>query len=407
MAEKTKTDILQNAFSEFNTLAPRYIAASLGTQFKNNRDFYQVFGWESNISSSLLYSIYKAHGIAKAVNDTPVTTTWRYYPTVKGSSSFETSMGLLNKRIKLFDTLKKADRLSGVSFYSIIVLNIKNQSYKSKLRSFQMKNLTSVSVYADHEVQIIPYLDEKTKSRYGIKAYKIGMVEVHPSRVIHVAENSDNGVQGQSRLAPIYNQLMDMWKISGSTAELYYISASLLLNAKAMDGFKVNKGDATELQDGLLEVVNKMKGFLITNGFEVENIAPDITSPKDSWDVMEKFISSTSAIPRRVLFGSEMGELASTQDQSTYYERIESRQTNHVTPNIINTFIDKCMVFSDLEFSDYDVTWQKLSALSEKDVSEAVRFYATSLKSLNDSLLGDSPIAIAVQEKMLELIKGN
>ena len=177
------------------------------------------------------------------------------------------------------------------------------------------------------------------------------------------------------------------------------------MNAKAIDGFKVNRSDGEALQDSLLEVVNKMKGFIITNGFDIQNIAPDITSPKDSWEVYEKFISSASGIPRRILFGSEMGELASTQDQTTYYERIESRQINHITPNIIDAVMDKLMKYSELGIQSYTVTWKQLSALNEKEVSESVQKYADSIKKLNEA--GEySDVVEAMTQKMIELIKG-
>lgn len=407
MTDEKELVVSQNTIDEFNAVLPRYMSAVIGTQFKNNRDYYQVFGWERNLTARLCYSLYKSHGIAKAVNDTPINTTWRYYPQIMSKNTTWTEeFSALNRRIKIIDKMKKADRLSGVGFYSIMVLDIKGQSYSSRLRSFKVANLTSISVYSDWEVDIVWNFDEKTGIKTGIKFYKIGQFSVHPSRVIHVAENPDDTYMGQSRIAPIYNQLYDMWKISGSTAELYYINASLLLNAKALDGFKVNKADGKALEESLLRVVNKMKGFVISNGFDITNIAPKITSPKDSWDVMEKFISSTSGIARRILFGSEMGELASTQDQITYYERIESRQTNHVTPNIIDAVIDKLNKYSDLGIVNYEVVWKQLSALSDKDVSESVEKYATSIKRLYESESNRSDVTDAIADKILELIKG-
>ena len=404
MDNENQLVISKNTIDQFNAILPRYMSAVIGTQFRNHRDYYQVFGWERTITARLCYALYKSHGIAKAVNDTPVNTTWRYFPQIKSSNAkFMENLNAINSRMKILDAMKKADRLSGVGFYSIIVFDIKGQKYSSKLRSFKLQNLKSLSVYSDWEVEIVMKRDSNGVA-YDIDYYQIGQYKVHPSRVVHVCESPDNNILGQSRIAPIYNQLYDMWKISGSTSELYYITASLLLNAKAMDGFKVNKSDGAELQDSLLEVVNKMKGFIITNGFEIDNIAPKITSPKDSWDVMEKFISAESGIPRRILFGSEMGELASTQDQITYYERIESRQINHVTPNISNAVLDKLIRFSDMPFAKYEVVWKQLSALNEKEISESIEKYANSLSKIAELNIND--VTGAISEKMIELIRG-
>ena len=203
--------ISQNTINELESVLPRFMASQIGTQFRNHRDYYQVFGWERNITSRLCYALYKSHGIAKAVNDVPVNTTWRYYPQITSTNTtFQENITALNKRIKLLDSMKKADRLSGVGFYSIMVLNIKNQSYKTQLRSFQLRNLTSISVYSDWEVDVKYKLDSKTGVKTGVEYYIIGQYEVHPSRVIHIAEDSDNKLFGQSRIAPIYYNLYDM-----------------------------------------------------------------------------------------------------------------------------------------------------------------------------------------------------
>jgi uncharacterized protein len=404
--EKEKDIVLKNMLSELNDIVPRYMASIVGTQFKNNRDMYQVFGWERVITSTHLYAMYKTNGLARAVNDTPVDTTWRYFPTITGNTAFNKELTALNKRLKLLNALKKADRLAGIGTYSIIVLNIAGQDISTPLKRFKLSQLKKLDVYADHEVGLENSIDKDGVRRYGIKNYRIGEANIHPSRVIHIAENSEDGICGQSRLYPVYNQLMDMWKITGSTAELYYITASLLLTAKAIDGFKVRRADATELQDSLLEVVNKMKGFLITSGFEIENIAPPITSPKDSFDVHEKFISSTSRIPRRILFGSEMGQLASSQDQTNYYEHIESRQRNYINTEVIGKLIDRIMIFSDLPTSDFEVSWHKLSALSDKEVAESIKEYSYSLKYMSESgvQIPDETTAL-IFEKINEMIR--
>jgi hypothetical protein len=303
--------ITENLLSELNQLIPSFVSSMMGKQFKNHRDFYTVFGWESMLYAALMTSLYENHGIARAVNNTPVNTTWRTNPTISSSStSFNTELLSLNKRLNLFKVMKDVDRVSGIGNYGLIVLRVAGQKLDTPLHKFKIENLKKLSVYKQSDVTI-NYNTEKDKDgnlyEYSIKDYTIGTATVHPSRVIHVAENSIDGIIGESRLSIIYNQLNDMWKISGSSAEQFYISASLLLNAKAMDGFKIKKTDGEALQDSLYELINKMKGFLITNGFEIDNIAPDIVSPKDSWEVHEKFISSTSGIARRILFGSEIG----------------------------------------------------------------------------------------------------
>jgi len=385
MAEK-KNVIVENLISDLERLAPSYMSTLLGMQFKNHRDFYTVFGWERFVRANMLTALYNNHGIARAVNNTPVITTWRTYPTISSTNTlFNTDLVRLNERVKIYKAMKDVDRVSGIGTFGLIVLRVAGQKLSSPLKPFKIKNLRELSVYQESDVEIFydELLNGKDTYTYNINHYKIGTSDIHPSRVLHVAENSLDGITGESRLSIIYNQLMDLWKVSGSSAEQFYISASLLLNAKAMDGFKIKKADGEKLQDSLYELVNKMKGFLVTSGFDIKNIAPPIASPKDSWEVLEKFVSATTGIPRRLIFGSEMGQLASTQDQTTYYERIASRQINYVSDEIIKKLLDKIMAFAtDFATAPYTVTWQKLSALSDKEVSEAVEKYAISVNKM-------------------------
>ena len=406
MTEK-KTDPVENLVSELERLMPAYVGSYIGTQFRSHRNLYQVFGWEEFILPTALYSMYKVNGIAAAVNDTPVNTAWRYYPQISsGNKPFEKALETLSEKYDLFETLKKADRLSGVSTYSIIVLKVNGQSYESKLRKFKMNRFAGFEVYHEAEVSLVEHIDEKNNVSYGIKYYRVGQHKIHPSRVIHVAEDSDDGVHGKSRLLPAYNQLHDMWKISGSTAELYYLNASLLLNAKAMEGYKVKKKDGEELQETLYELVNKMKGFMVTNGFEIDNIAPKITSPKDSWEVFEKILSATSGIPRRILFGSEMGQLASSQDSNNYFDRVESRQNNYINKYLIRAVIDKLMIYSDIPTAEYEITWRRLSSLSDKDIAESVSRYADAIKTLVEAgIEGYEDAVKLVMEKIKQILR--
>jgi len=409
--KNTPDQITQNLIGELESMLPSYMAAMTGMQFKNHRDFYTIFGWERRVTSAMCSALYNYHGIARAVNDTPVDTTWRYKPQITSTDGFAKQIDTLDRRIRLYNALQTADRVSGIGQFGIIVLGIRGQSYEKPLRKFKLDDLVKLEVFQDAEVSLeMEAAEQKSKEQantpryyYGIKYYKIGITRIHPSRVIHIAENSVDGIYGHSRLLPIYNQLHDMWKISGSSAEQFYISASLLLSAQGIDGFKIKAADGVALQEKLLELVNRMKGFLVSNGFEIKNIAPDIVSPKDSWEVMEKFISATSRIPRRILFGSEMGQLASTQDQNNYYERIESRQKNYVTECIINVLFDKLIAFSDLEKTTYSITWHKLSSLTDKEVAESVKEYGTAYKYLSEVGVDGAALA-AIAGKIQEMI---
>ncbi len=409
-AKKDDFQSVNNLVSELDRMLPNFMASLTGMQFKSHRDFYTIFGWERQVSATLCRALYENHGIAKVANDVPIDTTWRNLPKItSGSTDFDSKLTTLNNRIDLFGAMKNVDRISGIGRYGIMVLGIAGQSYESALKKFKLDQLKKIDVYQESEINLDVEQkkgkDGKTESYYSIKNYVIGGKRVHPSRIIHVAENSLDGIFGQSRLIPIYNQLHDMWKISGSSAEQFYMSASLLLSAQGRKDYRIKEADGTALKEKLLELVNRAKGFLVSNGFDIKNIAPDIVSPKDSWEVHEKFISASRRIPRRILFGSEMGQLASSQDQSNYYEHIESRQKNYVNPKIIRPVIEVLLAYSDLNATAYEVAWDKLSSLTDKEVAISYHQYADSIKKLKEAGVDDSDLYEITIAKMKELIK--
>lgn len=394
---------------QLDRMMPSVLASLSGMQFKAHRDLYTIFGWERQLTAILCSALYATHGIAIVANDVPIDTTWRNDPKITSNSAeFDKKIKLLNNRINLFGKLHDVDRISGIGRYGIMILGIAGQEYKNKLENFKLDELQKIDVYQESEVNLEieqKKSEDKVTAHYSIRYYNIAGEKIHPSRVIHIAEKSLDGIFGRSRLIPIYNQLQDMWKVSGSTAEQFYMSASLLLSAQGREGYKIDETDGTKLQEKLLELVNRFKGFLVSNGFDIKNISPKIVSPKDSWEVQKEFICASRRIPKRILFGSEAGQLASTQDQANYYEQIEARQTNYVSKKVISPLIELLIAYSDLNSTTYEILWDKLSSLTEKEVAESCNQYADTLKKLAEAGVTDADIVQVTLDKMKKIIK--
>ena len=76
--------------------------------------------------------------------------------------------------------------------------------------------------------------DKTTSPRYGLpKSYSVLMednsgsssknTKIHWSRVLHIADNRlSSEVYGEPRMKPVYNNLLNVRKISGGSAEMFW-----------------------------------------------------------------------------------------------------------------------------------------------------------------------------------------
>lgn len=66
--------------------------------------------------------------------------------------------------------------------------------------------------------------------------------------------------------------------------------------------------------------------------------------------------------------GSERGELASSQDDASWNDRLRAYQRDYITPHIIVKFIDRMIAIGVLpEPSGYSIEWPDLDSLTDKD----------------------------------------
>jgi len=117
-------------------------------------------------------------------------------------------------------------------------------------------------------------------------------------------------------------------------------------------------------------------------------------NPSDAADLYFTLIAAGSAIPKRLLFGSETGERASSEDAKTYLGMISERQTQHAEPRILRPFVDRMIDIAVLPRpkNGYEVVWPTLFEESERDQAEANKLRADAAKSLTP--MGGDPIEL-------------
>ena len=322
----------------------------------------------------------------------------------------------------IWDYLKRADKLAGIGHYGIIVLGIQDgkkldepaQGFKDsegsdrqesvyvtnqeengkangkKSVKTRLNKLLYISVFDESCISDVTYETNSNSPRYRKpKTYTIDFgvqndsssntsigrtqqsIKVHWSRVVHICEGSDSSeVIGTPRQRPVWNNLLNLQKIYGGDAEGFWKNCVMRLF------FETNPnlgGDVTVDNDALRDAVwnmeNGLQRWMSLTGMSAKTVAPAVVDPRNHIDIQIEAICIKIGVPKRIFIGSERGELASGQDDSTWNDRVRSRQRNYIIPRLIVPFIDRLIQLQVLPEPDegYRVVWPDPETLKPQE----------------------------------------
>lgn len=397
------------------------IAARLGKSYAGARDLYVALGYKTTPRLEDYLAKYYRQDIARAIIDAPVRACWRQPPVITESdekqTDFEKAWIELTEKRRIFHYLSRADRLASIGSYSVLLMGFDDGgNFETEVKS--AKGLLYLMPYGQGVATIDKY-DEDTKSeRFGLpQMYKIQMStvgtvslskRVHHSRVIHVAEDClESDVEGIPRLKSVLNRLEDLDKVAGGSAEMFW------RGALPGYGFKLDK-DATggvqnedALTDEIEEYMHGLKRYIRLKGMSVENLEMQVADPSNHAAILIDLIACAIRMPKRILLGSERGELASSQDERAWADRIEERRTEHCEAKILRPFVDRLVetgVLTKHSEEGYSVKWSDLRAPSDKEIAEIGETRSKSIKNYVDSTGADEIVPPEIfYEKILGL----
>jgi hypothetical protein len=192
---------------------------------------------------------------------------------------------------------------------------------------------------------------------------------VHWTRVIHVADNTGSSeVFGVPRMRPVLNRLLDLRKLYGGSAEMYWRGAfpGISLETHPQLGTEVDV-DQESIKDTMEAYMNGLQRYLNPIGMTAKTLAPQVVDPTSQINVQIEAICIKLGIPKRVFMGSERGELASSQDDAAWNDRLRARQKFYVTPKIIVPFVDRLIAAGVLPepAEGYCVYWPDLTSQTQ------------------------------------------
>lgn len=417
MADKQKSEDVKQRLNEgveFNrSLLMRVVANSVlqsrasygNTQtFDGARDVYTALGYPAidKIKYSDFLNKYKRQDIAAAIIDKPVYGAWKKRPVVRADdvndTKFEESFDKLAKELRLFDVFQRVDKLAGIGQYAVLYVGVKDGA-SSQAQPLGRGDVLYVQPYGQDNAPIDSLVTDRTSQRfampdkYGLRTVKFvgGVVEasayteekIDASRVIHVADNIlENNIYGMSRLEKVYNRLLNLELVVGGSAEMFWQGAFPGLAFSVKDNFDLTPQDKSDLEDEIQKYVHQLERYMKLQGLDVETLSSQVADPSSHVDVSLKMISIATGIPKRILEGSERGELASSQDTKAWNEYLDNRRKTFCEPSIMRPTIDKFIEVGALEEpkGGYVIEWPDLDTVSDKDKAEVGKIRGETLR---------------------------
>jgi hypothetical protein len=390
---------LQTLASELVTRAS--IAAKLGQQYSGKRDLYEALGYKTTLIYSDYLTQYCRQDIAKAIIDKPCKGTWKGDILIRenkddNETALEKAWTDLVDVLHLKDKFQRVDRLAGLGKYGILLLGLSDvRTTEDWIKPVSSSKLKYVKPFGEGTAIIQTYESDTSNERFGMPLiYSISIqdavngtssvISVHYSRIIHIVDDIlESEIEGFPRLEPVFNRLMDIEKIVGGDGEMFWRNARPGFAGKLDDNFQITPAAKKDINDQIEEYDHNLKRILINTGLDLKPLSQPVHDPKNHVDVQIQMISAQTSIPKRVLTGSERGELSSSQDADEWKTFLQDRRESHAEIRILRPFIDRMIEFKILpkpSTGKYVIQWSDLFAMSEKERTEIGKNRSTAIK---------------------------
>lgn len=396
------------------------LARQMGQQsYGGARDITEALGYLQNIKYIDYYSRYVRQDIAKAIIDRPVDATWNGPLELDEASASETPLEEAWKELEEKHSLKnkfsRIDKLTGIGCYGVLLLgldDVPDAEGFAKPVSSGKKQLRYVKPFSENSAQISEFEINPNNPRFGLPTYyQITITEsskgsassitavnsitvrVHYSRVLHIVDDIiESEIYGTPRLEVVFNRLMDLEKIIGGDAEMFWRGARPGYAGKLDKDVQATTEFQEDLKKQVDEFEHNLRRLLVIEGVELKELAQQIADPSKHVEVSIQMISAVTGIPKRILMGSERGELSSAQDSDEWSKLIFGRRGDHAEPHIVRKFVDRMIELQILPKPEkkYTIKWADLFALSEADRVKTGLLRATAIRDYSANPMSEA-----------------
>lgn len=331
------------------------ISNLVGRMFHGQRDLYAVFGYNRVPLYQESWQRYRRQDIASRVIDAPVNALWSNPPIV--SSTDDTWNKAWNDIVinhSLWSAIARADKMAGLGNYSVLLVGL-NGGKKLDIPAMPMEGAKVIYLqpYDYGCTSIVEIEADSSKPRFGKpRLYQITPTRlqqpkpaampavpsftIHYSRLVHIAENClSDEIFGNPRIERVWNLLDDLLKVCGGTAETFWLTANRGMQVDVDKEMDLSPDDETALSEEIEEYINQLRRVIRTRGVKITNLGSETPDPKGIFDMIMCLMAGATGIPKRILLGSEAGQLASGEDRNNWAERIEERRKDFGEPVVL------------------------------------------------------------------------
>jgi hypothetical protein len=398
------------------------LSHALGSTHQGERDIEAVLGYKAHLTYQDFKHAYLRYDLAQRLVNAYPEDTWAQFPTVREDdeeahdTQFEQDWKTLVKRLDLQTQLPLADVQANLGHYSILLIGLRNQPNLS-LPAEPVHGVNDVMFlqrYSEEFVTIEAFGTDASRPDYqrpvkyllhtGVTPsdllrrpnYGVQGTLVDASRVIHIPGEYrlDDDIYGLPVLEAVYNKLVDLLKVVGGSAEMFWRDAKRRITITQQDGFRVDPDVREQMKEDVENFQHGLKDFLGLEGYQVQALAGTVANPREHFNILIQSIAGTCRYPQRVLLGTEEGKLAGVKDDSRYLSRVGSRQVRYAEPTLLRALIDRLIQFGALRIRvpDYTVDWGALHTLSEAERAAIAKDWAAAFTAYAGPGMADSVV---------------
>ena len=428
MSEQNGTTLTPEIMQTIATTVARSMYGGMfGTSHQGLRDYYSVLGYPLQPTYEQYYDWATRDSLGRRLIRNLPQHTWQYPPIIRDTEEvdapetpFMQAWEALVTRFQLWRLFERVDKQALIGNYAILFLGLRgarDPSQEVDARTRTMEDLLYLRPYSQRHVRIQAYESDVQNPRYGLpRLYRLQKgdapqrvgdessadipiitTDIHASRVIHVAEDViEDDIFATPRLAGTYQRLIDILKIAGGSAEMFWRHAKREIAISAQDGFRFEGDDKQRFEQQVQEFTHQLRDYLFLHGMDVQALAPGVQSPLEHFQVQASLIAADWQVPQRLLFGSERGELASTQDIRNYVSVISGRQVHFAQPSVIESFILRMVQYGILPEPAMPLVydWPDLYSLGEEEQAKIAADWSTAIQRYDqaDTMSGGSVV---------------
>ncbi len=400
------------------------LAFRAGLQFGGKRDLYDIYGYILQPTFVDYLGRYARQDIAGRIVDAPAQAVWRNPPEIKASLQFKTIWDKLVKKNSIWNNLERTDRLAGIGAYSTMLIGF-DDAGSLETPAIGAKEILYLQPYGQTSADVLELNGDQKSPRYNLpEMYMLKVadpthvlgtpnavakkgasrkdVKVHYSRILHVAESIlEDEIIGIPRLQRVLNLLDDLIKVVGGGSEMFWLNARQGLQMDIDKDMDLSVPDSKALAAEVEEFQHQLRRFIRTRGVTMKNLGTEVADPRGQFEVIIALVSGATGIPRRILLGSEAGQLASEQDRANWADRVDERRGSFAEPGILEPFIDKLFAAGILPQGSEDVefVWPSAFHMSPLEAAQTSAQSARSVANLAKQGTKSTPMVITTIEE--------